>query len=265
VINNPDFASGSKFQDASKYYHADGNYNFSHLWDEVEIMVGGSYRKYSLNSSGTIYTDYDGNIEYNEFGMYTQLQKEFDLNSNVSLKLTGSLRYDKSEFFDGFLSPRISAGFNINDNHNLRASVQTGFRNPTTQDLFIGLDAGRAILVGSAPANLDRYVRTYPVSAAGQIAFGQPANITQSGGAAYNNSYLSSSVRAFAASENPADLQIGNSALVSPEKITTAEVGYRAKLSKIVVDMSVYFNKYKDFISGEVVIAPLYGTVGDMG
>src|SRR5690606_8253175 len=161
----------------------------------------------------------------------------------------GSARYDKSEFFDGFVSPRISAGLTVNENHNIRASVQTGFRNPTTQDLFIGLDAGRAILVGSAPDNLDRYSGTYPVSAAGQIGFGQPANITQTGGAAYTNSYLASSVQAFAASGNPADLEIGNSNLVTPEKITSAELGYRGKLDKVTVDMSVYYNKYTDFIS----------------
>ena len=35
-------------------------------------------------------------------------------------------------------------------NHNLRTSYQTGFRYPTTQDQYIGLDAGRALLVGSA-------------------------------------------------------------------------------------------------------------------
>ncbi len=263
VTSNPDLATGSKFQDQSKYYHADANYNFSHLWDVVDVQVGGSFRQYRLNSSGTIYTDYDGVIPYSEFGVYTQLQKEFDLNENMKLKLTGSARYDKSEFFDGFVSPRVSAGLTVNQNHNIRASVQTGFRNPTTQDLFIGLDAGRAILVGSAPDNLDRYSGTYNVSAAGQIAFGQPASITQSGGAAYTNSYLASSVRTFAASGNPADLEIGNSALVTPEKITSAEVGYRGKLDKVIIDMSVYYNRYKDFISGEVVLAPLYGTVGD--
>lgn len=79
VISDPDFGTGSKFQDASKYYHADGNYNFSHLWDDIEVQVGGSYRRYSLNSFGTIYTDYDGNIDYTEFGAYTQLQKELEL------------------------------------------------------------------------------------------------------------------------------------------------------------------------------------------
>ncbi|MEO6348185.1 MAG: TonB-dependent receptor [Aquaticitalea sp.] len=262
-ITDPDLTTGSKFQDASKYYHADANYNFSHLWDVVDVQVGGSYRQYRLNSSGTIYTDYDGVIPYSEYGIYTQLQKEFDLNGDMKLKLTGSARYDKSEFFDGFVSPRISAGLTVNENHNIRASVQTGFRNPTTQDLFIGLDAGRAILVGSAPDNLDRYVGTYDVSTAGQVGFGQPASVTQTGGAAYTNSYLASSVREFAATGDPSLLKIGNSALVTPEKITSAEVGYRGKLDRVVVDMSVYYNKYKDFISGEFVLAPFYGTVGD--
>ena len=267
IIKDPNFASGSQFKDQSKYYHADGNYNFSHLWDVIDVQVGGSYRKYDLNSSGTIYTDYSESIPYSEFGVYTQLQKDIDLGNEMRLKLTGSARYDKSEFFDGFVSPRISAGFTVNPNHNIRASVQTGFRNPATQDLFIGLDAGRAILVGSAPSNLNRYVRTYDVSAAGQNIPGanQPATVSQSGGSAYTNSYLASSVTAFAESLNPADLEIGNSALVTPEKITSVEVGYRGKLNKVIVDMSVYYNKYKDFISGEVVIAPFYGTVGDNG
>ena len=110
-INDPDLTTGSKFQDESKYYHADANYNFSHLVDFAEIQVGGSYRKYSLNSSGTIYTDFDGSIDYSEFGIYTQIQKKLELSESIELKLTGSARYDKSEFFDGFISPRLSAGF----------------------------------------------------------------------------------------------------------------------------------------------------------
>ncbi|MCX7551132.1 TonB-dependent receptor [Xanthomarina sp. F2636L] len=264
-INDPNLVTGSKFQDESKYYHADANYNFSHLWDVVEVQAGGSYRRYELNSSGTIYTDYDGTIPYSEFGIYTQLQKQFDLNESLELKLTGSARYDKSEFFDGFVSPRVSAGLTINRNHNVRASVQTGFRNPTTQDLFIGLDAGPYVLVGSAPDNLDRYSRDYDISAAGQIAFGQPASINQTGGAAYSNSYSRKSVENFAASSNPADLVIGNPDIVQPEQVTSMEVGYRGKLNLLTVDLSMYYNKYKDFISTEYVISPLYGVAGDNG
>lgn len=263
-INDPNLSTGSKFQDASKYYHADANYNFSHLIDWAEIQVGGSYRSYSLNSSGTIYTDSDGPIDYYEYGMYTQIQKNIELNSNLDLKLTGSIRYDQNQYFDGFFSPRISAGLTVNQNHNIRASVQTGFRNPTTQDLFIGLDAGRAILVGAATDNLDRYVRTFAVSTEGQ-GLGQPSKITQTGRVAYENSYTASSVLALASTGNPAVLEVSNPDLIKPEQVSSAEVGYRGKFNNLTVDFSAYYNKYKDFISQEVVISPFYGTVGDGG
>lgn len=267
-INDPDLLTGSKFQDNSKYYHSDANYNFSHLWDVIDIQVGGSFRQYELNSFGTIYTDFDAPITYSEYGVYTQLQKEFDVAGDMKLKLTGSARYDKSELFDGFVSPRISAGLTVNQNHNVRASVQTGFRNPVTQDLFIGLNAGPRVLVGSAEANLDRYVRSYPVSPVG-VALGQPASVTQTGRAAYENSYLNSSVDAYLASGTTVDnrdtslLEVGNSDIVKPEKITSMEVGYRGKINTVVIDMSVYYNKYQDFISGEIVASPFYGTAGD--
>jgi iron complex outermembrane receptor protein len=263
-INDPNIITGSQFKDASKYYHADGNYNFSHLTDFAEIQVGGSYRKYSLNSFGTIYTDKDGPIDYSEYGIYTQIQKDLELSDALELKLTGSVRYDKSEFFDGFFSPRISAGLTVNRNHNIRASVQTGFRNPTTQDLFIGLDTGAYVLVGSAPDNLERYSQPYDISAAGQL-LGQPATITQSGGVAYTNSYTAASALAAAATGNPAVLEVANPSIIKPEQVSSAEVGYRGKFKNLIVDFSTYYNKYKDFISQGRVISPFYGTVGDEG
>jgi len=255
IIQDPDLATGSQFQDASKYYHADGNYNFSHLTDIADIQVGGSYRKYKLNSFGSIYTDYDGPIDYSEFGVYTQVQKDLELSEEMKLKITASARYDKSEYFDGFISPRLSLGLTLNENHNIRASAQTGFRNPTTQDLFIGLDAGRAILVGSAPDNLDRYTRDFTAS--------DGTVYTQTGGAAYNNSYTATSVQQLATTGDPSVLEIANPNLVSPEKVSSIEVGYRGKINKVIIDFSTYYNKYQDFISSEVVIAPLYGSVAD--
>ncbi|RED50500.1 TonB-dependent receptor [Seonamhaeicola aphaedonensis] len=266
-INDPDLATGSKFQDQSKYYHADANYNFGHLWEFAEVQIGGSYRQYSLNSFGTIYTDTDGPIDYSEYGLYTQIQKNMELNETMDLKLTGSIRYDKSEFFDGFFSPRFSAGLTVNENHNIRASVQTGFRNPTTQDLFIGLNSGRAILIGSAPDNLDRYTNNYPVSLAGQLGFGQPSTITQTGRVAYENSYTVNSLLQLLATGDPSVLAspnaIANPDVVKPEQITSYEVGYRGKLNNFTVDFSAYYNSYKNFLTQPLVVSPFYGTVGD--
>ena len=268
-VTDPDLATGSKFQDNSKIYHADANYNFGHLLDFAEIQVGGSFRRYRLNSFGSIYTDFDAPIDYSEVGFYTQAQKELELNESLDLKLTGSIRYDKSELFDGFVSPRLSAGFTLNKNHNIRASFQTGFRNPTTQDLYIGLDVGRAVLIGSALDNPSRYVRSYDVSVDGQNPLGtgsgagQASTVSQSGQAAYTNSFAAQSVQNFAASGNIADLKVGNSNFARPEQVTAFELGYRGKIKSLIIDASTYYNSYKDFLANENVIAPLYGTVGD--
>ncbi|MEH6680725.1 MAG: TonB-dependent receptor [Sediminicola sp.] len=255
VTSDPDLAQGSRFQDNSKIYHADANYNFGHLIDFAEIQIGGSYRKYELNSFGTIYTDTDGPIDYSEMGIYTQLQKS--MLEEDRLKLTASVRYDKSELFDGFFSPRVALGYTLGEtkDHNIRVSFQTGFRNPTTQDLFIGLDVGRAVLIGSAESNLDRDVRTYDVSTSGQLV-GQPATVDIAGRAAYENSFSLNSVEGGAPVASDVDI-------VKPEQVSSVEVGYRGKLDKITIDLSAYYNRYQDFISNETVVVPLYGEVGD--
>lgn len=253
VTSNPDLATGSQFRDGSQLYHADGNYNFAHLIDFADIQVGGSYRTYRLNSFGTIFTDYDGPISYSELGLYTQIQKQL---MDERLKLTASLRYDKSELFDGQMTPRFSIGYTAGNkrNHNFRASVQSAFRNPTTQDLYIGLDVGRAILVGSSKDNLDRYVRDFPVN--NVAANGGNATATISGRAAYENSFSAASV----AQGAPVSSEV---ALVEPEKAMAYEVGYRGHFGKVTVDLNAYYTDYNDFIASQNVISPLYGQVGD--
>jgi len=264
VIADPDLQTGSRFQDETKLYHADVNYNFSHLTSNfADIQVGGSFREYNLNSNGTIFTDFDGPIIFNEIGIYTQIQKQL---LDDRLKLTGSVRYDKNELFDGFASPRFSVGYTLGEkrNHNLRASVQTGFRNPTNQNLFIGLDVGAAILVGTAEGNAERFVRTANLSADGQ-AINNSETIEFNGSIANTNSYSASSAAAFAATGNPALLQIANPDEVEPEQVTSFEVGYRSQLfdKKVTVDVSGYYSSYDDFIATENVVAPLYGSVFD--
>lgn len=253
VTSNPDLATGSQFKDGSQLYHADGNYNFAHLIDFADIQVGGSYRTYRLNSFGTIFTDYDGPISYSELGLYTQIQKQL---MDERLKLTASLRYDKSELFDGQMTPRFSIGYTAGNkrNHNFRASVQSAFRNPTTQDLYIGLDVGRAILVGSSKDNLDRYVRDFLVN--NVAANGGNATATISGRAAYENSFSAASV----AQGAPVSSEV---ALVEPEKAMAYEVGYRGHFGKVTVDLNAYYTDYNDFIASQNVISPLYGQVGD--
>lgn len=257
VTNDGDLTTGAKFIDKTKFRHVNGNYNIAHLIDDwADIQLGGSFREYELNSQGTIFTDIDGPIKYNEYGAYLQVQKKF---LDDRLKFTGSARYDKNEFFDGFVSPRVSFAYTLGEerNHNLRVSVQQGFRNPTTQDLFIGLNAGRAILVGSAPDNLDRDVRTFDVSESGQALIGQ-STVEIVGRAAYENAYSTASLQAGAP-------EAVTTPLVQPEEITAFEAGYRAQVGRFTIDLSGYYNSYTNFLANTTTAVPFYGEAGDGG
>ncbi|WP_417784877.1 TonB-dependent receptor [Tenacibaculum sp.] len=239
VISDPNLSSGgAKFRDNTSYYHADGNLNLRDYIDWAEVQVGGSYRQYRLNSFGTIYTDADGPIKYGEYGLYTQIQKKM---MDDRLKFTGSVRYDKSDNFDGNVTPRVSLAYAAgeNKNHNFRASFQTGFRNPTTQDQYIGLGTGGgSYILGTAPDNLDRF----SVSENG---------FTITGRDAIERGYSAASVN----NKTPEKVKTN---LVKPEQVTAFEIGYRAAIplgeNKISVDFSTYYNIYNDFIANKDVM-----------
>ena len=194
-----------------------------------------------LNSFGTIYTDADGPIKYGEYGVYTQLQKKM---LDDRLKFTGSIRYDKSENFDGNFTPRISLAYAAgeNKNHNFRASFQTGFRNPTTQDQYIGLATGAGFILGTAPDNIGRF------SAPAVTTTG---SFTLTGADVFSRGYSASSI----ATGTPT---LATTALVKPEEVKSFEVGYRGVLplgdNKLSVDFSTYYNMYSNFISNKDVL-----------
>ncbi|MCU0449300.1 MAG: TonB-dependent receptor, partial [Bernardetiaceae bacterium] len=99
---------GAFFLDRTNLYHAEFMYNFKKIIDPktVDIVVGGNFRTYDLNSGGTLFLTKADGSEYNinEFGGYVQAQKNL---FEERLKLTGSLRYDKNQNFRGQLSPRV--------------------------------------------------------------------------------------------------------------------------------------------------------------
>jgi outer membrane receptor protein involved in Fe transport len=239
---------GASFYDNSRLYHAEFNYNFHNL-SFAEIMIGGNYRRYSLYSEGTIFNeapeggDDFQRINIDEFGFYGQIAKSF----TESFRMVGSIRYDKNENFEGQWTPRISAIYGFNKTHYLRASFQTGFRNPDTQTQFIYFPSSGGILLGSTESNAARYG-------------------VHEGGAWSQNSY-----DAFRASGGTLDPDTGepvggNEGLletayidyVRPEKQIAFEVGYKGFISNVfMLDFNAYYSKYKDFIGAEIIASKL--------
>ena len=241
--------AGAKFIDNSRLYHAQFNYNFDDMIKVVNVMVGGNFRQYSLFSDGTIFnedpingTDFQ-RITINEYGVYTQLEKNF----NDVLKLTGSIRFDKNENFDGQITPRISALYSFGElkQHNIRASYQTGFRNPDTQAQFIYFPVGTNTLLGSTKANAERY------------------GIHNGGSWTRDsyNTYRGSGGRIDPVSGDPVGgdpslLVTANIDYVQPEKLSSFEVGYRGTIGQsLFLDLNAYWNSYTDFLGSLDVVS----------
>ncbi len=235
---------GASFIDDSKVYMAEFNYNFMNQIDFAEIQVGGNYRQYDLFSNGTIFNEGPEDkdfqrIKINEYGVYTQISKTFA----EALKLTGSLRYDKNENFEGQITPRLSAVYTFQRTHNIRGSYQTGFRNPDTQAQFIYFPSSGGTLLGSTEANASRY------------------------GVHNGGSWTQASYNAFRAgggtldpatgdpmNGDPALLVTANIPYVQPEKLTSFEIGYKGIFSQqILLDVNYYYSMYTDFIGGDIV------------
>lgn len=217
VIGSP--TGGAKFADKSFVNQYEGMYNLtSALKNVFEMQVGGSFRQYNLKSNGTIFNDATRDLTIDEYGAFLQVGKKF---LNDKLKLSAATRYDKSQNFEGRFTPRISGVYTVAPNNNIRASFQTGFRIPTTQNQYIDLNTGSTTLIGGIASTLD--------------SKGLRSGIGQG--------YTRESVVAGTPVKyNFTDLK--------PESSRSFEVGYKGLLSKnLLIDAYYYTTTYKDFIA----------------
>jgi outer membrane receptor protein involved in Fe transport len=223
---------GAKFEDRTDMYHFEGQYHFTNI-KIVDWLVGASYRIYHLNSQGTIFADTTGPINIGEAGVYTQVQKSL---LNDVLKLTGSLRYDKNNNFEGRVTPRATALIRVFPNNNIRISYQSAYRFPSTQDQYINLLTGGVNrLIGGLP-EFNTYFKfnTNPAYTAESIV-------------AYRNSIAANA-------PNPSLLSQAQFHVIKPERANSYELGYRGLLTrKLLADAYVYYSQYKDFIGRTAV------------
>ncbi len=216
-----DKRGGGRLVDETDLYNYEGNYNFTHLTKSfADILVGVNYKKYVLNSAGTLFADFDGPIGIGEYGGYIQATKAI----GDRLKLTASGRYDKNDNFKGRFTPRVTALVKVKENNNIRLSYQSAYRFPTNQQQWIQLQVGSTLLVGGNKYFADRFkYATNPLYVAESVV---PTN-----GSA------------------PAPT-VFNAAELKPEAVNSFEIGYKGLLAeqKLLIDMYGYFGQYQDFL-----------------
>ena len=223
--------------DNSTMTHTEGMYNFKDFLPEaIEVVTGASYRKYNMLTKGTAFPTKKDGSEFTlyEVGLYAQGSYNLKIADDINLKPTVALRYDKNQFFKGGVTPRISGVLSLFE-HNIRASWQSAFRNPSPNQL---LSDGKTGEVGGS-----------------EIAFTSADLIANPG-------YTNASVTAYRASKNTADLVkfAVNPADFTTEKIKTWEIGYKTLIgNKLFIDAFYFGSKYSDFIAAPGISQPKNG------
>ena len=215
---------GGLFLDKTNLSNWEGQYNFSEYTKSfADILVGANYKKYLLNSEGTLFADSAGKIGINEVGVYTQITKKF---MEDKLKIIGSIRYDKNENFAGKFTPRISAVIKVAPDNNVRLSFQTAYRFPSTQQQWISLKVGSNVyLLGGDESFRTKY------NFAGNKVYAVDANL-------FTSARMERKFPAF-----------------KPESVSSFEAGYKGLLleKKLLIDIYGYYGIYKDFIARTLV------------
>ncbi len=221
---------GGNLVDKTNLYSLEGNYNLSYLTkDFADILVGANFRKYDLNSDGTLFADSAGAIPIKEYGAFIQATRKI----TDYLKVTASGRYDKNENFKGRFTPRVTAVIKVKENNNIRLSFQSAYRFPSTQQQWINLAVGSTRLIGGNPSFTKwLHTDTYPL---------------------YDANALSSGT-----------VTVFNFPELKPESVNSFEVGYKGLLmnSKLLIDVYAYYGQYKDFLSRTNTVQDTSGVAG---
>jgi len=254
IIGIKGFANGgASFDEHTRIYNAETQYDWSKQVKFVELLSGTTFRYYNLNSNGTLWPDTAGNpLNYKEYGAYTQVGKKL---LSDKLKLTASLRYDKSQNYDGQFSPRIAAVYNLGKDNFFRASYQTGFRMPSAQEQYINLNLGFMQLLGGLPAIVN------PYDVVGKSFTQQSVTNYANDVNNYVNQYGTDSASA-AVQKYKGELTPLNVTYVKPERVQSFEVGYKGLLSdnNFFYDLSAYYTINHDFIGFYNVVRPQSGS-----
>ncbi|HEV7621188.1 MAG TPA: TonB-dependent receptor, partial [Flavisolibacter sp.] len=141
----------------SAFVHIEGQYDFSQHISWIQVLAGFNYRNYIITPDGNNYVNPQAfekpslattDFNYYSFGGFVQASKNI---FNEKLKVTGSVRIDKSEYFDPKINPRISAVYSPAYNHNFRMSFQNGYRFPTLFEGFAFVNNGGVRRLGGLP------------------------------------------------------------------------------------------------------------------
>lgn len=230
-ITSQPIPDGALVVDETSQWSGEAMYNFrSILRNNLDLVVGGQYRYYNIDSDGTVFFDEPGNpVNTWWWGAFAQFGARV---FQDRLKMTISTRYDKHQKFESLFTPRASIVYSLDkaQKHNVRASIQSAFRYPSITDQWVDLDVGAFHVIGGLPEVQAKYGfdenPVFPLTGTNPIV---------------DEPYLD---------EGPFIIPV-----FRPEEVIAFEAGYRGLYlkDKLFVDAYVFQNRYDGFLGAQLL------------
>jgi iron complex outermembrane receptor protein len=242
-INNWDYGAALRVKANlmhSEFQHDLGNVLFGNS-ARASLMYGLDFRDYMIVPDGNYFINPTGegkNLNYWKVGGF--IQASINLLKD-KLKLSGVLRIDKNQYFDPKFNPRVAAVYSPTPLHNIRLSVQTGYRFPSIFEAFSNINSGGRKRVGGLPVMSDGiFENSY--TQASITAFQRAVQTdVNTNGMALNDAIKKEAVLL---KKNPYTY-------LQPEHVTSFEAGYRSALfnQRLKIDVDFYYNIYRNLMA----------------
>ncbi|NNL64793.1 MAG: TonB-dependent receptor, partial [Myxococcales bacterium] len=212
-----DLASGGTFEDHSSRLHLEGQANRSFADERVRVVGGGSVRRETIDSKGTVLApEHDGRADE-----YYALFGQVDVQLVEQLALVVAARVDEASLFEAEISPRGALVWTPAADQTVRATWGRAYLMPSATQRFVRFPLG-------PPADLSLLEAGLRASPLGPALAGVPA------GTLFTNS-LAVPV-----------LTIGDDDL-GPEEVTSVELGYAGQLSRVFVGVDGHYSRFEAF------------------
>jgi len=257
LAHSNDWDMGAQLVMQHKFYHLEGQYDFSKFTKIVEVLAGVDYRDFIIRPEGNsfknpISADPFATLNYRKFGGFAQASKKL-LDNRLNLIASG--RIDKAQYFDLQFNPRIAAVYSLKETHHFRTSLQNGFRFPNLFEGFSTVNNGGITRYGGLEVmskDLRLFENSYLRSSVDQFQ------------SAVNTDINSGISRETAVINNANLLTRNEYTYLVPEEITGFDLGYKASLfqNRFYIDLDFYYNQYKNFIDQVEIAVPNVGEIG---
>lgn len=252
AISNWD--QGAALRVRSNLLHLEGLVNWDKLFPsffktlDIHLLSGFDYRNYFIIPDGNYFinpTDSSRALQYGKKGYFFQLNKDF---FKQTLKVSATLRVDKSDYFELKYNPRITAVYSPLSSIHFRTSYQSGFRFPSIFEGFSNVNSGGVKRVGGLPVMSNGVFENSYTKAS--IDVFQVQNIID----VNSNGYTVSQ----AIEKNKSMLKKNPYTYLQPEYVKSFEIGVRGILlkKKLYFDIDFYYNSYDNFIAQVEVSTP---------